>query len=105
MKPVELALSFLGRQIILTDANCTLYRFHSQPEVEHLYFLAENGEVDSDGDPELQGYFVFEREDLCGMWERRYGHMDVRYAPTPADIDAYAHWQAESIDDELGGLL
>jgi hypothetical protein len=100
MKPVRLALSFLGRQIILTDDNCTLYRFRSQHEIDHLYFT-----VEEDEDGETQGYFIFEREDLCGMWERNYGHVDTRIAPTQADIDAYAHWQAESIDDELGGIL
>jgi len=96
MKPAELRLSFLGRHIILTDDNCTLYRFRSQHEVDHLYFT-----VEEDADGEAQGYFVFEREDLCGAWERHYGHIDTRYAPTPADIEAYAHWKAENIDEEL----
>ncbi len=84
---MTIAIHVDGVQYILTHQNCAVYRFRTNPFIDHAHYAAEDN-----------AFFIFGREDLLVQMEAHGHTVIIQQIPPDGDVDAYLNWQDQNTD-------
>ncbi len=76
-----------GERYLLTHQNCAVYRFRTNPFIDHAHYVDEG-----------IAFYIFGRDDLLEKMEEQGHTIIIQQIPPDSDVDAYLNWQDQNTD-------